>query len=92
LNKSTIKKAAYSLETGLLVNSTGLSTIGPFLNMSAEYLLSRFHTNARATLILMRHFGEKMADGAEWRPLGNECHVWPVQSKKKSMKGGYAGF
>jgi uncharacterized protein len=56
-----IKKAADSLEIGLLVNNAGLSTVGPFLNMSADYLLKQFHTNARAALILTRHFGEKMA-------------------------------
>jgi len=57
----TIKKATESLEIGLLVNNAGLSTVGPFLDMSADYLLSQFHTNARAALILTRYFGEKMA-------------------------------
>jgi len=57
----TIKKTTDSLEIGLLINNAGLSTVGPFLNMSADYLLKQFHTNARAALILTRHFGEKMA-------------------------------
>jgi len=56
----TIKKVTDSLEIGLLVNNAGLSTVGPFLNLSADYLLYQFHTNARAVLILTRHFGEKM--------------------------------
>jgi short-subunit dehydrogenase len=55
-----IKKVTDSLDIGLLVNNAGLSTVGPFLNMSADYLLSQFHTNARAALVLTRHFGEKM--------------------------------
>jgi len=57
----TVKKATESLEIGLLVNNAGLSTVGPFLDMSADYLLRQFHTNARAALILTRYFGEKMA-------------------------------
>jgi short-subunit dehydrogenase len=56
-----IRKTTDSLEIGLLVNNAGLSTVGPFLDMSPDYLLSQFHTNARAALILTRHFGEKMA-------------------------------
>jgi len=56
-----IKKTTDSLEIGLLVNNAGLSKVGPFLNMSADYLLTQFHTNARAALILTRYFGEKMA-------------------------------
>jgi short-subunit dehydrogenase len=49
-----VKKAVDSLEIGLLVNNAGLSTVGPFLDMSADYLLSQFHTNARAALTLTR--------------------------------------
>jgi short-subunit dehydrogenase len=55
-----IKKATDTLEIGLLVNNAGLSTVGPFLNLSADFLLKQFHTNARAALVLTRHFGEKM--------------------------------
>jgi short-subunit dehydrogenase len=55
-----IKKVTDSIDIGLLVNNAGLSTVGPFLDLSADYLLKQFHTNARAALVLTKYFGEKM--------------------------------
>jgi short-subunit dehydrogenase len=49
------------LDVGLLVNNAGISTVGPFLERDADYLLRQFHTNSRAALILTRHFGRLMA-------------------------------
>jgi short-subunit dehydrogenase len=50
------------LDVGLLVNNAGISTVGPFLERDADYLLRQLHTNARAALILTRHFGRLMAE------------------------------
>ncbi|MDR0313809.1 MAG: SDR family NAD(P)-dependent oxidoreductase [Treponema sp.] len=55
-----IRKVTDSLDIGLLVNNAGLSTVGPFLNLSADFLLKQLHTNTRAALVLTKHFGEKM--------------------------------
>jgi short-subunit dehydrogenase len=85
-----IKKAADSLEIGLLVNNAGLSTVGPFLDMSADYLLSQFHTNARAALILTRHFGEKMAvrgrGGVIFLSSGSALHGAPFSANYSGTK------
>jgi short-subunit dehydrogenase len=79
-----IKKASDSLEIGLLVNNAGLSTVGPFLDMNTDYLLSQFHTNARAALILTRHFGEKMAvrgrGGVIFLSSGSALHGAPFSA------------
>jgi len=85
-----IKQATDSLEIGLLVNNAGLSTIGPFLDMSAEYLLSQFHTNARAALVLTRHFGEKMAangrGGVIFLSSGSALHGAPLSANYSGTK------
>jgi short-subunit dehydrogenase len=85
-----VKKAADSLEIGLLVNNAGLSTVGPFLDMSADYLLSQFHTNARAALILTRHFGEKMAargrGGIIFLSSGSALHGAPFSANYSGTK------
>jgi len=85
-----IKKATDPLEIGLLVNNAGLSTIGPFLNMSADYLLSQFHTNARAALILTRYFGEKMAargrGGVIFLSSGSALHGSPYCANYSGTK------
>jgi short-subunit dehydrogenase len=85
-----IKKATDSLEIGLLVNNAGLSTVGPFLDMSADYLLSQFHTNARAVLILTRHFGEKMAahrrGGVIFLSSGSAMHGTPFSANYSGTK------
>jgi hypothetical protein len=49
-----------SLEIGLLINNAGLSKISPFLNLSEDELVKQLHINARAGLILTRHFARKM--------------------------------
>jgi short-subunit dehydrogenase len=86
----TIKKTTDTLDIGLLVNNAGLSTIGPFLDMSAEYLLSQFHTNARAALILTRHFGEKMAargrGGVIFLSSGSALHGSPFCANYSGTK------
>jgi uncharacterized protein len=51
-----------SLEIGLLINNAGLSKVSPFLNLSANELVKQLHVNARAGLILTRHFARKMAE------------------------------
>jgi short-subunit dehydrogenase len=85
-----VKKAADSLEIGLLVNNAGLSTVRPFLNMGADYLLSQFHTNARAALILTRHFGEKMAargrGGVIFLSSGSAMHGTPFSANYSGTK------
>jgi len=85
-----IKKATDSLEIGLLVNNAGLSTVGPFLDMSADYLLSQFHTNARAALVLTRHFGEKMAangrGGVIFLSSGSALHGAPFSANYSGTK------
>jgi short-subunit dehydrogenase len=85
-----IKKATDSLEIGLLVNNAGLSTVGPFLDMSADYLLSQFHTNARAALVLTRHFGEKMAahgrGGVIFLSSGSALHGAPFSASYSGTK------
>jgi short-subunit dehydrogenase len=86
----TIKKATDSLEIGLLVNNAGLSMVGPFLNMNMDYLLSQFHTNARAVLILTRHFGEKMAaqgrGGVIFLSSGSALHGAPFCANYSGTK------
>jgi len=86
----TIKKATDSLEIGLLVNNAGLSTVGPFLDLSAEYLLSQLHTNTRAALILTRHFGEKMAacgrGGIIFLSSGSALHGAPFSANYSGTK------
>jgi short-subunit dehydrogenase len=85
-----IKKAVDSLEIGLLVNNAGLSTVGPFLDMNADYLLSQFHTNARAALVLTRHFGEKMAargrGGVIFLSSGSALHGAPFSANYSGTK------
>jgi len=85
-----IKKATDSLDIGLLVNNAGLSTVGPFLDMSADYLLSQFHTNARAALILTRYFGEKMAahgrGGVIFLSSGSALHGSPFCANYSGTK------
>jgi len=85
-----VKKATSSLEIGLLVNNAGLSTVGPFLNMSEDYLLKQFHTNARAALILTRHFGEKMAaqrrGGVIFLSSGSALHGSPFCANYSGTK------
>jgi short-subunit dehydrogenase len=85
-----IKKATDSLEIGLLVNNAGLSTVGPFLDMSADYLLSQFHTNARSALVLTRHFGEKMAaqerGGVIFLSSGSAPHGTPFSANYSGTK------
>jgi short-subunit dehydrogenase len=85
-----VKKATDSLEIGLLVNNAGLSTVGPFLDMGANYLLSQFHTNARAVLILTRHFGEKMAargrGGVIFLSSGSALHGVPFSANYSGTK------
>ncbi len=51
-----------SLEIGLLINNAGLSKVSPFLNLSEDELVKQLHVNARAGLILARHFARKMAE------------------------------
>jgi short-subunit dehydrogenase len=86
----TIKKMTDSLEIGLLVNNAGLSTVGPFLDMSADYLLSQFHTNARAALILTRYFGEKMTSrrrgGVIFLSSGSALHGSPFCANYSGTK------
>jgi len=86
----TIKKTTDSLEIGLLVNNAGLSTVGPFLNMSTDYLLNQFHTNARAALILTRHFGEKMTangrGGVIFLSSGSALHGSPFCANYSGTK------
>jgi len=86
----TIKKTTDSLEIGLLINNAGLSTIGPFLNMSEDYLLNQFHTNARAALILTRHFGEKMVangrGGVIFLSSGSALHGSPFCANYSGTK------
>jgi short-subunit dehydrogenase len=85
-----IKKVTDSLEIGLLVNNAGLSAVGPFLDMSADYLLSQFHTNSRAVLILTRHFGEKMAangrGGVIFLSSGSALHGSPFSANYSGTK------
>jgi uncharacterized protein len=85
-----IKKTTDSLEIGLLVNNAGLSTVKPFLDMSADYLLKQFHTNARAALILTRHFGEKMAvngrGGIIFLSSGSALHGTPFCANYSGTK------
>jgi short-subunit dehydrogenase len=85
-----IKKTTDSLEIGLLVNNAGLSTVGFFLDMSADYLLSQFHTNSRAALILTRHFGEKMAasgrGGVIFLSSGSALHSAPFSANYSGTK------
>jgi short-subunit dehydrogenase len=85
-----IKKATDTLEIGLLVNNAGLSTVGPFLDMSADYLLSQFYTNTRAVLILTRHFGEKMAaqgrGGIIFLSSGSALHGAPFSANYSGTK------
>jgi short-subunit dehydrogenase len=86
----TIKSATDSLEIGLLVNNAGLSTVGPFLSLSADFLLYQFHTNARAVLILTRHFGEKMAaqgrGGVIFVSSGSSLHGTPFCANYSGTK------
>jgi short-subunit dehydrogenase len=85
-----IKRATDSLEIGLLVNNAGLSTVGPFLDMSVDYLLSQFHTNARSGLILARHFGGKMAahkrGGIIFLSSGSALHGTPFSANYSGAK------
>jgi short-subunit dehydrogenase len=85
-----ITKVTDSLEIGLLVNNAGLSTVGPFLDTSADYLLSQFHTNARAALILTRHFGGKMAangrGGVIFLSSGSALHGAPYSANYSGTK------
>jgi len=85
-----IKKTTDSLEIGLLVNNAGLSTVGPFLNLSAEFLLYQFHTNARASFILTRYFSEKMAGsghgGIIFTSSGSALHGSPYCANYSGTK------
>jgi short-subunit dehydrogenase len=85
-----IKRATDSLEIGLLVNNAGLSTVGPFLGMRTDYLLNQFHTNARAALVLTRHFGEKMAahgrGGVIFLSSGSALHGAPFCANYSGTK------
>jgi short-subunit dehydrogenase len=85
-----VRRAADSLEIGLVVNNAGLSRVGPFLNMSADHLLNQFHTNARAALILTRHFGEKMAargrGGVIFLSSGSALHGTPLSANYSGTK------
>ena len=49
------------LDVGLLINNAGISIVKPFLEMSEEELLEQFYINARAALILTRHYAGFMA-------------------------------
>jgi len=86
----TIKKTTDSLEIGLLINNAGQSKVGPFLNLSADFLLYQFHTNARAVLILTRHFGEKMAaqgrGGVIFLSSGSALHGSPFCANYSGTK------
>jgi short-subunit dehydrogenase len=85
-----IKKATDSLEIGLLVNNAGLSTVGLFLDMSADCLLTQFYTNARAALVLTRYFGEKMAargrGGVIFLSSGSALHGAPFSANYSGTK------
>jgi len=53
--------ATEDLDIGLLINNAGMSTVGPFVAQTPDYLVRQLHVNARAGLILAHHFGIKMA-------------------------------
>ncbi|MDR1799520.1 MAG: SDR family NAD(P)-dependent oxidoreductase, partial [Bifidobacteriaceae bacterium] len=48
------------LEVGLLVSNAALSTVGPLLSRDQDQLVRQLHLNARAGLILVRHYGALM--------------------------------
>ncbi|MDR1785588.1 MAG: SDR family NAD(P)-dependent oxidoreductase, partial [Spirochaetaceae bacterium] len=78
------------LEVGLLVNNAGLSTVGPFLNQDADYLARQLHTNARAALILTRHYGSLMAErgrgGVIFLSSGSALHGTPWSAAYSGTK------
>jgi len=50
-----------SHEIGMLICNAAISTVEPFIAQSEEELLRQFYVNARAPLLLTRHFGRLMA-------------------------------
>ncbi|MDR1787240.1 MAG: SDR family NAD(P)-dependent oxidoreductase [Treponema sp.] len=78
---NALRPVTDSLEVGLLVNNAGLSTVGPFLAQDADYLLGQLHTNARAALVLTRHYGSLMAargrGGVIFLASGSALHGTP---------------
>jgi short-subunit dehydrogenase len=58
---NVLKPATKNLEIGMLVCNAGLSTISPFLEQDEDELLRQFYINARAALVLTRHYGKPMS-------------------------------
>lgn len=50
-----------ALEIGLLINNAGVSKVSPFLALTENQLVKQLQVNARASLILTRHFAGEMA-------------------------------
>ena len=50
-----------NLEVGLLICNAGISSVRPFLDQDEDELLRQFYVNARAALLLARHYGQLMA-------------------------------
>jgi short-subunit dehydrogenase len=64
--------------------------VGPFLDMSADCLLSQLSLNTRAVLVLTRHFGEKMAargrGGVIFISSGSALHGTPLSANYSGTK------
>jgi len=76
-----IEVATRDLDVGLLVNNAGISTVGPFLDRSVDYLTRQLEVNNRAGVILARHFGEQMVGrghgGVIFLSSGSALHGTP---------------
>ena len=57
---SLLGKATQGCEIGLLVLNAGISSVKPFFKQDQAELLRQFYVNARAALMLTRHYGEPM--------------------------------
>jgi short-subunit dehydrogenase len=56
-----LDQATAEVPIGLLVSNAGLSRVGRFLDQEPDQLVRQLHVNARATLVLARHFAAPMA-------------------------------
>ena len=83
-------EATRDLEIGLLVSNAGISTVGPFLDRSADYLTRQLLVNNRAGVLLARHFGEQMVrrgrGGVIFLSSGSALHGTPWSANYAGTK------
>jgi len=81
------------LEIGMLINNAGISTVGPFMTQTPDYLSRQIDINNRAGVLLTRHFASPMKSrgrgGIVFVSSGSAQHGTPFSANYAATKSYY---